>query len=336
MRMRDHWRALGIDDDLARADQRIELSLGYSTKHRVRVELKSILDGPLDLNGAQHVVLRNVTNPPIAHFVAQCTHPPEHPFAFRLLANNRTALDAMRGHPMLTLSEAHCEGFIFALSSTGAVASVASFEQGGIVTERPNRYSADCMACGRYVEPGGGLLVEVGKRAGRHRISTTRPAHRVVHLGCWPTSALGYRIDPLAEELLSRFDDRLPPEEVWPEVVLPRAYDIEPEVASNVSGGVAFLRAHGLLPAEPAPVLVRPCLVIAPTVESAVEIANRLERKAAQDALAALMQSEAWKTGEHRAEQAMADAQLDLDPDRLDDGRDPWRWRGRPPLDRYR
>jgi hypothetical protein len=264
-RVRDTWRVYGIDDDLARVEDRVELTLG-TRRGNVRLEFKSIHDGPLDLGGAQFVTLRAVTTPAVAHFVAQFTHPPEHPWAFRLIANNESALEAMVGYPLLVLSERDTEGFIFALTTRGMAEPLATFTTPATFTTRTNSFAGPCFVCSTTVRAGAGWLVSIRGRwrpACRSHHGGQRDAYGSVLFERAGSVSTGWSSDPELDRLLGQFDTRLPDDEVWPEVTTPRAYDVA-DRGSNLTGGRAYLRANGCLPVERAPVLTRPKLVIAP------------------------------------------------------------------------
>lgn len=249
-RIRQTWRIQAVDDDLLASFGRSVLVAGQDLRN-IGVELKPVEAGPLDLNDRQYSVLR-ASREDVPPFVFQFTAPPTHPWAFRIFALRRDSLDALKGRSHALATERQAEAFTMALVMGTRFTTTRHSVSRWTPTGGPNRYPGPCMECGALVKEGAGMLLR--RRNGK--------GYQSAHKGCVGTGASSVEVvldDGEPAYWLGKFNDTLPSNDAWPDVILPRDYSHPPLRPAHVDVAAAYVWTSGMLIPEE-PVIHRPDL----------------------------------------------------------------------------
>ena len=225
-RHRTHWppRLTAIDADWHSNDT-VLLEAPRSYQAVVPIEYKSVLAGPIDLNGWQVTVLRRAVNQAAPAFVCQFVHPPRASWAFRLHPIVKIAGELLDHRPLL-LTERQLTEFLTVLA-TGTTHGLTYFDRYAAsfrTTSRPNQLAGPCARCGVHVLSGRGLLAERKDSKG----------WAVVHRGPCGDGLQVHGAD--SPDFFERLDDELPPPDVWPEVTALKRYEnFEPQFLMRVA-----------------------------------------------------------------------------------------------------
>jgi hypothetical protein len=272
-RIRQTWRLRAVDDDLLDALGRRVLIAGKDLRN-FGMELKHVDNGELDLNDRQFDVLRR-TRADTPPFVFQFSAPPDWPWSFRLHALRKDSLEALGGHPYVTVTEREAEAFTMALTMGSAFTTTdvtpARFRR----TEQANRYEGTCLACGGPVATGRGICL--APTAGTPRWS-------VLHRACDTTVDTLSTVEMVfaggePAVYLAHFADDLVADHVWPEVIPPHDYAEPPLRPAHVMTAARYLEVAGVFDRAPERVHRAPTLTVVRQRTSAAEIAERVLRQ---------------------------------------------------------
>lgn len=180
------------------------------------IEWKSRLAGPQDLNNWQFTVFRRSINQACTAFAGIFTHSPL-PWAFKLYPVLSIAGDLLEDRPLL-LTERQLTEFLTVMSGTASLHGLEYFDQFRAnyklrKPQVPNMRRERCVRCGEDVAAQKGWLAD---RKDREQVV-------VVHRN--DCGAGGGLVGAETDDFFAHLDDKLPPRDVWPEVVPVREYE---------------------------------------------------------------------------------------------------------------